>query len=79
MKSVDTSAIDSYFALLKSLSHNAKLELISRLSQSMQSKKPTEDVSWKSLFGALELDIPVEDFIQELKTDRKFNSKSINL
>jgi hypothetical protein len=83
MKSIETSLIDSYYALLKSLSHTAKLELITRLSQSIKEdkkeKKNTEKDSWKSLYGALKLDVPAEDFIQELKKDRKFDSKSIDL
>ncbi len=79
MKSIETSLIDSYYALLKSLSPNAKLELITKLSQSMKSGKSVEEASWKSLFGALKLDIPVDDFIQDLKKDRKFHSKSFDL
>lgn len=83
MKSFETSLIDRYYALLKSLSPNAKLELITRLSQSMKAdrkeEKNHEKDSWKSLYGALKLDIPVDEFIQDLKKDRRFNSKSIDL
>ncbi len=79
MKSIETSLIDSYYALLKSLSPNAKLELITKLSQSMKSGTAVEEASWKSLFGALKLELPVDDFIQDLKKDRKFHSKSFDL
>ena len=67
--------------LLKSLSPNDKLELIAKLSQSIKSKlkEKNSDKSWKSLFGALELDIPVDDFITDLRKERNFRDKSIEL
>jgi len=76
---IDTNLIDSYFMLLKSLSPNNKLELIAKLSKSMKTTKKAKDVSWKSLFGALELDQPADDFVEDLKKDRKFSRKSIDL
>ncbi|MBK8672429.1 MAG: hypothetical protein IPN93_05420 [Bacteroidetes bacterium] len=81
MKTADlnTILIDSYFTLLKSLSPNNKLELIAKLSKSMKTTKKTKDISWKSLFGALELDQSADDFVAELKNDRKFSRKSIDL
>jgi hypothetical protein len=36
-------------------------------------------MSWKSLFGAMELDQSVEDFVEDLKNERKFTRKSIDL
>ncbi len=67
--------------LLKSLSPNEKLELIARLSQSLKSKQKADvdDTSWKSLFGALQLDSSVDDFINNLKQERSFRDKSIEL
>jgi hypothetical protein len=81
MKQTDINAnlIDSYFALLKSLSANNKLELIAMLSKSLKTTKNVKDSSWKSLFGALELDLSADDFINDLKKDRKFSRKSIDL
>lgn len=76
---INTNLIDCYFTLLKSLSANNKLELIARLSKSMTiSSKPKND-SWKSLFGALELDQSADEFVDELRKDRKFTRKSVNL
>lgn len=77
MKSVniDTRLIYSHFTLLKSLSPNNKLELIAKLSKSM---KKAKDTSQKSLFGALQLDQSADDFVEDLKNDRKFSRKSIN-
>ena len=81
MKTADlnTSLIDSYFTLLKSLSANNKLELISKLSKSMKTQKKANDSSWKSLFGALEIEQSADDFVADLKKDRKFTRKSIDL
>ncbi len=76
---INTNLIDSYFTLLKSLSPNNKLELISRLSKSMKTTRKTKDMSWKSLFGAMELDQSVDDFVKDLKNERKFTRKSIDL
>jgi hypothetical protein len=76
---INTNLIDSYFTLLKSLSPNNKLELIAKLSKSMKTPKKDKDVSWKSLFGALELEQSADDFVEDLKRDRKFSRKSIDL
>ena len=76
---INTALIDSYFSLLKSLSPNNKLELIARLSKSMKTAKKTKDNSWKSLFGSLVLDQSADEFVEELKKDRKFIRKSIDL
>lgn len=76
---INTNLIDSYFTLLKSLSPNNKLELIAKLSKSMKTPTKSKDMSWKSLFGALELEQSADDFVEDLKKDRKFSRKSIDL
>lgn len=79
---INTSLIDSYFTLLKSLSPNNKLELIARLSKSMKTtKKEKEDTSWEALFGSWELDgnQTADEFVEELKKDRNFSRKPIDL
>lgn len=82
MKTTDANInlVDSYFTLLKSLSPNNKLELIARLSKSLKTttkKKP--DTSWEALFGSWELDQSADEFVTELKKDRNFSRKSIDL
>ena len=81
MKTADlnTNLIDSYFMLLKSLSPNNKLELIAKLSKSLKTTKKAKDITWKSLFGAFELDQSADNFVEDLKKDRKFSRKSIDL
>lgn len=81
MKAIEKNinTIDSYYTLLKSLSPNNKLELIARLSKSMKTTKNKKDTSWESLFGAWELDQSSEIFLNDLKKDRNFSRKSIEL
>lgn len=76
---IDTTLVDNYFTLLKSLSPENKQKLINRLSESMTVEKKKKDQSWKSLFGALVLDQTADEFVDELKKDRTFNRKSIDL
>ena len=81
MKAADTNInlVDSYYTLLKSLSPNNKLELIARLSKSLKTAKKSKDNSWKSLFGAWELNQSADDFVDQLKKDRKITRQSIDL
>jgi len=76
---ININLVDSYYVLLKNLSPENKLELIARLSKSMATAKQTKDKTWKSLFGSLALDQSVDEFIDELEKDRKFNRKEVEL
>ncbi|MGF7232120.1 hypothetical protein [Arachidicoccus sp.] len=76
---INTNLVDSYYTLLRNLSPNNKLELIARLSKSMKTAKRAKNNSWKSLFGALVIDQSADDFVEELKKDRKFSRKEIDL
>lgn len=76
---INTNLVDSYYTLLKSLSPNNKLELIARLSTSMKTTKAKKDTSWEALFGAWELDQSADEFVEELKKDRNFSRKPIDL
>ncbi len=69
---INLNLVDSYYTLLKSLSPDNKLELITRLSKSMKTTKVKKDSSWEALFGSWELDQSADEFIDELKKDRKF-------
>lgn len=81
MKTADVNIelIESYFALLKSLSPKHKVELIAKLSMSLKTTKKANDNSWKLLYGAFELDQSADAFLGDLKKDRKFSRKSIDL
>ena len=70
---LNTTLIDSYYTLLKSLSPNNKLELIARLSKSMKtSKKRDKEISLESLYGSWESDQTADELIAELKSARHF-------
>jgi hypothetical protein len=45
----------------------------------MKTTKKAKDNSWKSLFGSLKLGQSADDFVKELKADRKFSRKTIDL
>ena len=81
MKAADLkfNLIDSYLGLLNNLSPDSKLELISRLSDSLKgSKKPT-DKSISDLYGAFISKKSADEIIIELKEGRNFNRKTEGL
>lgn len=68
--------IDSYLGLLRSLSPENKLELISKLSDSLKgSKKPT-DKSISDLYGAFISKKSADEILSDLKASRNFNRKT---
>lgn len=68
--------IDSYLGLLNSLSPDNRLELISRLSDSLKgSKKPT-DKSLNDLYGAFKTKKSADEIIADLKKRRNFDRKT---
>jgi predicted metal-binding transcription factor (methanogenesis marker protein 9) len=77
MKAADLkfNLIDSYLELLKNLSPERKLELITRLSDSLKgSKKPTQK-SVSELYGAFISKESADEIIADLKATRNFNRK----
>jgi hypothetical protein len=81
MKAADLkfNLIDSYLGLLNNLSPESKLELISKLSDSLKgSKKPT-DKSIGDLYGAFISKKSAEQIIIDLKNGRNFNRKTEGL
>lgn len=81
MKAADLkfNLIDSYIGLLKSLSPDSRLELISKLSDSLKgSKKPT-DKSLSDLYGAFKTKKSADEMIADLKKSRNFDRKTERL
>ena len=76
MKSLDVpqQLLETYLSLLKNLSYNSKLELISALSLSMKNEQPNNGLA-KTLFGAFETNKSAEQVIEEVKQSRYFNRK----
>jgi len=65
--------IDGYLSLIKNLSPDAKLELISKISDSMKSSAKDKNGSWKHLFGAFVSDKTAEEMIREIRSARMFS------
>jgi hypothetical protein len=76
---INTNLVDSYYTLLRNLSPNNKLELITRLSKSMKTTKKKKDISLQSLYGSWVSDQTADELVDELKKDRNFNRKRIEL
>lgn len=68
--------IDSYVELLKSLSHDSRLELISKLSSSLKGSGKSGGKSLSDLYGALKTNKSADELIAELKMSRNIYRKT---
>jgi hypothetical protein len=77
------NSANSYWDLLKHLSSDVKLELIARLSRSLQNDKSdskSENVSASSFYGVwTDSDFPMDadSMVSEIKNSRSFKKKDI--
>lgn len=72
---------DFYWEILKNLNSDMKLRLISRLSESLQSKinsKETDDNIADQLYGSWKDDRSAEEQIDEIRKSRTFRLKIEN-
>lgn len=76
---ININLIETYFGMLKNLSPDSKLELISKLSKSMKSEKVTKRNSLDSLYGAFISDQTADELIADIKKARTFNRKRAEL
>lgn len=67
------SLADYYFGFLKNLNPDSKLDLISKLSQSLKETETVPETSLQSLFGAYKSEETAEEIIEELRASRIFN------
>ena len=65
--------VDNYFGMIKNLSADVKLELISRISDSLRKTSNQENDSWKNLFGAFNYEQSAEEIIEDLRKSRFTN------
>jgi hypothetical protein len=70
---INNNIIDSYLALLKNLSPGAKLDLISRLTQSLKSDIKPDVNQFASSFGAWQGSESAEEIIARIRNSRTFN------
>ena len=71
----NSNIADYYFGFLKNLNHNSKLDLISKLSESLKMNEYKEEVTLQSLFGAYKSSESAEEIIDEIRASRVFNRK----
>jgi hypothetical protein len=71
--SINNYMLDGYMAFLQTLSPDAKLDLISKLTQSLKSEiKPKENLFTKS-FGAWSGSESADEIVKGIKDSRRFN------
>ena len=73
------SLADYYFGFLKNLNADSKLDLISKLSQSLKEPETISETSLQSLFGAYKSEETAEEIIAELRASRMFNRNTESL
>ncbi|CAN5619656.1 hypothetical protein BH11BAC3_BH11BAC3_01740 [soil metagenome] len=73
------SIADYYFDFLKNLNSNSKLDLISKLSQSLKESDKNQEASLQSLFGAYKSVETAEEIIAEIRESRVFNRNTESL
>lgn len=74
MKAENVNIADNYWGMIKNLSADVRLELISRISISLKSDKSIEKSdSWKTLFGAFESGQSADEIIEDLRKSRYTN------
>jgi hypothetical protein len=74
MESKEIDIAENIFQIVKNLSSDVKLELISKISKSIDTTKDLpQDNSWKKLFGAWESDKSAEEIIEEIRAARFTN------
>jgi len=70
-----TVLIDNYFGLLRSLSKENKLRLITKLSNSIIEEDVQNENVIDRFFGAFKSDKSAEEIIKEIRESRTFNRK----
>ena len=78
--SQNINVADYYFSFLKNLKHDSKLDLITKLSESLKNGEEVEkETTLQSLFGAYKSAETAEEIIAELRASRTFNRKTESL
>ena len=66
---------DYYIGFLKNLRHDSKLDLITKLSESLKSNERINEVSLQSLFGSYKSEQSADEIIEEIRNSRNSNRK----
>ena len=74
METNRTDIAENMFRMVKNLSADVKLELITKITDSLKgTKKEAKDDSWKKLFGAWESEESAEEIIEGIRANRYTN------
>ncbi|MCD8094311.1 MAG: hypothetical protein LUF01_16485 [Bacteroides sp.] len=78
-RSMSLNLVDSYWDLLKNLSTDMKLKLISKLSDSLikENKESEHEDSFDKFYGAWKDDKEAEELIDEIRSSRTFGKRCI--
>ena len=69
---INTTIVDVYVGLLENLSTNIKLDLISKLTDSVKADLTNRKSSFKKAFGAFDSEKSAEEIIEEIRSSRVF-------
>ena len=72
---INSYILDSYMAFLDTLSPGAKLDLISKLTQSLKSEIRPKDNLFESSFGAWSGNESADEIVKGIRESRTFNRK----
>lgn len=70
---INTSIVDGYAELLDNLSPDSKLDLISKLTNSIKADLTAKRTSFKKAFGAFESKKTADEIIKEIRDSRVSN------
>jgi len=70
---INTKLIDSYLSLLKNMSAQNKLDLISKLTKTVKTEMEQEKTDFYKAFGGWDKNESAEELIDTIKGSRTFN------
>ncbi len=70
---INTNMIDGYLRLLSNLNLGDKLDLISKLTESVKQDLTEKESGFEKSFGAFESGQSAEELIDEIRSSRVFN------
>ena len=71
MKADKVAVADNFFGMIKGLSADVRLDLISKISNSLKGANvESGNDSWKELFGAWQSDSSAEEIIEDIRASR---------
>lgn len=76
---INTTIVDGYVGLLNNLSTSNKLDLISRLTDSVKTDLANKKSSFKKAFGAFDSKKSAEEIIEDIRSSRVSKRKTESL